>query len=124
MFVDTKRVEVRDDKGNVIGIRRKMDLGAVSYIQGVEPRERLIELYAVNIIDWSGPDFAGVPCTPENIRRLDYDEPILEQVGDKIAELNPKLSGRQPADPLPATTPAESTSRANGHRPAALTTST
>lgn len=104
MFVDTSRIPVTADGEidhslvtpdlDVIYIRKKMDFGtvqkvisAMAKITGGDGASFDIGAYQLalaeqNILDWSGPAFAGVPCLPKNILRLDPTEPIL------IATLN------------------------------------
>lgn len=113
-FIQTDRVAVSDDAGNTVYVRRKMDLGAVSRIQGAKPGEGLVALYTANILAWSGPDFRGVDCTPENIEKIDPDDPFWVQVADRIAELNKK----GPASPLAVTTDGEHATPANETPPA------
>lgn len=104
-FIQTDRVPVRDDAGNTVWLRRKMDLGAISRVSTAREGNGLTALYAANILAWDGPDFKGIKCTPEEIEKIDPDDPFWEQVADKIAELNP----RKGVDgPLSATTPSES----------------
>ncbi len=95
-FIRTDRIAVSDDAGNTVWIRRKMDLGAVSRIQGAKQGESLIALYTANILGWDGPDFRGLDCTPETIETIDPNDPFWEKVADKIAELNK----RETSDPL------------------------
>jgi hypothetical protein len=90
MFIQTDRVPVTDDRGNTIWVRRKMDFGAAATIQATPMQDRIIATYVVNILGWDGPDFQGVACTEEAIRRLDPTDPLVDQVGRKIAELNPR----------------------------------
>lgn len=99
-FIATDRVAVSDDAGNTVFVRRRMDLGAVSRVQGARPGEQMIALYVANILAWSGPDFKGMPCTPETIETLDPNDPFWEQVATRIAELNK----REDIDPLAHTT--------------------
>lgn len=99
-FIQTDRVAVSDGAGNTVYVRRKMDLGAVSKIQGSKAGEELVTLYTANILAWSGPDFKGLECTPETIATIDPNDPFWEQVATKIAELN----AREPSDPLVSTT--------------------
>lgn len=99
MFIDTERVAVRDDRGNTIYVRRKMDFGAVSRIQGAPDDQRLIALYVANIVGWEGPDFQGVPCTAEHIARLDPNDPMVELIGNRIAELNPQKTSPKADSP-------------------------
>lgn len=89
-FIQTDRVAISDDAGNTVYIRRKMDLGAVSKVQGAAPGEQLVSLYVANILAWQGPDFRGIDCTPETIATIDPNDPFWERVATKIAELNVK----------------------------------
>lgn len=95
-FIATDRVAISDDAGNTVYVRRKMDLGAVSRVQGAKQGEQLIALYVTNILAWQGPDFKGMDCSPENIEKLDPNDPFWEQVATRIAELNK----RETSDPL------------------------
>lgn len=56
-----------------------------------EAAERLL---AILIAGWEGPDFAGVPCTPENIARLNIGDPLVQAAIQAYSEV---LSGL--ADP-------------------------
>ncbi len=96
MFVQTDRVPVSDEAGNTVYIKRKMSFGDVSKIQAAGKDDHLLALYVANIVDWQGPDFKGVDCTPENIALLDPNEPLIELVGNKIAELNPQKESPNP----------------------------
>ncbi len=96
MFVATDRVPVRDEAGNTVYVKRKMSFGDVSKVQGASAEDRLVVLYTANIVDWEGPDFQGTPCTAENIALLDPNEPLIELVGNKIAELNPQKQSPNP----------------------------
>lgn len=98
-FIATDRVAISDDAGNTVYVRRKMDLGAVSRVQGAKPGEQLIALYVSNILAWTGPDFKGMPCSPESIEKLDPNDPFWETVATRIAELNK----REDSDPLERT---------------------
>jgi hypothetical protein len=103
-FITTDRVAVSDDAGNTVYLRRKMDAGArLRTAEASTKGEALLTLYVTNILAWEGPDFKGIKCTPENIERMDMDDPFWERVGDKISELNPQLRGGDP-DPLASTT--------------------
>ena len=95
-FIKTDRLAVSDEAGNTVWVRRKMDLGAVSKIQGAKDGDELIMLYVANILGWTGPDFKGLDCTPEVIATIDPNDPFWELVANKIAELNT----REVADPL------------------------
>lgn len=130
----TDRVDVRDDAGNVIWVRRKMGWGIRNRVtsaaasiatSGGEARPDFDigayrnALLLVNILAWSGPDLDGKPITQDTIDDLD---PVLgEAVYDKIGELNPTQRATQKKDSTngiaagsPATRPvsrARSTSR-------------
>lgn len=52
-----------------------------------------------NIVGWEGPDFAGVACTPENIRKLDPTEPHVARVLEEIALRNRAKAGPSPKSP-------------------------
>lgn len=99
---------ISEEPPNVIFIRPKMDfatqkkvgaagfrLGAGSKPNELDLAENLIAMLVLNIVGWSGPQFDSVPCTPENIRRLDPDQPIVEKALEEIARRNSKA----PPDP-------------------------
>jgi hypothetical protein len=115
MFVSSEPVPVSvpDDPGNVIYIRPKMDFGTKQRVQAALLRVTAqdaaeatttpldvaagnIALLVYNIVRWEGPAFAGVPCTPANIERLDSDEPLVDAV---LAELNRRNQSREDRDP-------------------------
>lgn len=111
MFVDTSRVAVTEGGEidhasitpdmDVMYIRRKMDFGtrqkvisaAVAIAGGsgmeIDVGAFQLALAQYNILDWSGPSFAGVVCTPKAIARLDPDAPLLQAVLASIGERNP-----------------------------------
>lgn len=120
-FIQTDRVAVSDDAGNTVYIRRKMDLGAVSRIQGARPGEQLVQLYVANILAWEGPDFRGLACTPEVIATIDPNDPFWEQVANRIAELNPQKAATVP---LSSTTGDAPPLAVNGTTPSATGIST
>jgi len=104
---DTNEV-ISDQPPNVIFIRPKMDfatqkkVGAAGFKLGgagkpneLDLAENLIAMLVLNIVGWSGPLFDAVPCTPENIRRLDPDQPVVEKALEEIARRN----SRVPPDP-------------------------
>ncbi|HEU4328062.1 MAG TPA: hypothetical protein VFS21_33305 [Roseiflexaceae bacterium] len=125
-FVDTSRVpvsaqgEISHDAVtpdiDVMYIRRKMDFGTTQRVQsaavklsaGVEQNSEAnaqidvgswkLALAQYNILDWSGPSFAGRACTPKNIALLDPKFPVLEQALKSIGERN-KLEGESESDP-------------------------
>lgn len=115
MFVDTKaRVPVSLD-GNTIYIKAKMDFGTVAAVQdeikatGTESADMQFErlgsyrmaLLTNNIVGWEGPAFLDekgkvIPCTRENIRRLDPQDPLVEMVAAEIGERNRKPEAQDP----------------------------
>lgn len=126
-FVDTSKVAVSDD-ANTIYIKRRMDFGTKCRVEDTLTQMALkngevgsihftlgaqkLALAIHNIIGWIGPDFAGTPCTPENIERLDPDYPLLLKVQARITELNTSKEDLSPLDdtrdggtPTPASTP-------------------
>lgn len=106
-FIKTDRVGVSDDDGNTVYLRRKLDFGARLRITEASLKgESMIALYVQSILGWDGPDFKGIKCTPENIEKIDIDDPFWEKVGDKIAELNPNLQEAS-TNPLDSTTDGE-----------------
>lgn len=98
MFVDpNEKVPISDGK-NTIYIRAKMSVGvrakvedAIAMADGGTAKNigsYILALLENNILAWEGPDFEGVPCTVENIRRLDPDDPLVQKVRDEIARRN------------------------------------
>jgi hypothetical protein len=94
---------------NIIWIKAKMDMATDAKVKselmklGSDNKtleahlgENQMALLIHNIVRWEGPDFAGVPCTPENIRTLDPTEPHLTLVLDAIAERNRRTPGPSP----------------------------
>lgn len=91
---------ISDTKPNVIYILSKMnvsvkgrvtsELFTVGKAGDLEARLGANEtaLLVHNVVKWEGPDFDGVPCTPDNIRKLDPTEPHIEKVLEEIAERN------------------------------------
>ena len=41
-----------------------------------------------NIVKWEGPDFQDVPCTRQNIERIDPQDELWEKVAEEIGERN------------------------------------
>lgn len=118
MFVDS-RLETVTDGRNTIWIKAKMDLRTAGLVSADLARFGAATIIAHetclarrNIVRWAGPDFedgAGkiIPCTPEQVDKLDPNEPILAAVITKIRELNrPKEAEVTPeeaaADPTSA----------------------
>lgn len=103
-----------DAKPNVIWIKPKMDVATKGKVtsemfsmgKGGELEAKLganeTALLLHNVVRWEGPDFDAVPCTPENIRKLDPTEPHVAAVLEAIAERNksPKV---QRASATPST---------------------
>lgn len=122
-FIQTDRIAVSDDAGNTVYVRRKMDMGArLRVAEAAGNGETLVVLYQQNILAWEGPDFRGVKCTPENIEKIDVDDPFWTKVGDKIGELNKHLWEGSP-DPLAPTTAGETTTAESTTAAADSTTS-
>lgn len=113
MFVQTDRVPISDDRGNTIFIKPKMDYGTRNAVMSAGADARMDEkgnvvgakidigrqqnaLLVHNIVDWSGPDFEGVACTPVNKLRLDPDEPLVAEVLEEIARRNPQKQAPSP----------------------------
>jgi hypothetical protein len=113
MFIDPNDlVEVSDEKGNSIWIKARMDAGTQAAvldeasIRGArgdkpDPEDTQIgrigsyklALLICNIMRWEGPDFTDqkhrpIPCNRFNIRRLDLNQPLIQQVRERIGELN------------------------------------
>ena len=123
MFVDrNEKIGVSDEKGNTVFVRPKMDVGtsgrvtdAIASISrlgsqddGTEISLNLGSQNAVllvhNILDWQGPDFEDgrgrkVPCTRDNILRLDPDEPLVGLVLAEINRLNVRPVSPDPNSP-------------------------
>lgn len=107
MFVRGERVAVSLDGENTIYIRARMDYGTKQKVMrsfmrvgegagGKGSAEIDIAGYEYalmvnNIVAWTGPAFAAVACTEENIAKLDPDEPLLDAVLTEIAKRNPLL---------------------------------
>ena len=112
MFVNQTPVEITLD-GNTICIRPKMDfstknaamdaLAAISQDGGGKAAVAMhlgayqSALMVHNIVSWRGPAFVGFACTPENIAKLDPDEPLVVQVLEEIGRRNP-LGGESAAE--------------------------
>ena len=100
MFVSKEAVEVTEGE-NVILIRPKMDYGTRSRVMGaavqieagastgeVNVGAYQLALLTHNVLGWRGPAFEGVKCTPENVARLDPDEPLVARALEEIAARN------------------------------------
>lgn len=103
-FISEDKVPVflEDDPEHIIYIRPKMNVGVYNRAMskmatisasastqdtsiGLDIGAYNLALLTSNILGWAGPDFDSVPCTPENIERLDPDDPLLDRV---LAEIN------------------------------------
>lgn len=112
MFVTNEPVPVTDGV-NTIWVRARMDLGTYNQVQDALRRvgtggavelhlgEYNTALMVHNIVRWAGPDLDLVPCTPDSIRRLDPDEPLVALVLARIQELN--LARRDPKGKVSST---------------------
>ena len=139
MFIDVSKIAVTHGE-NTIFVKRKMDFGTTALVRDelfriglrnggkpdsvyVSQGAQELALLVHNIVGWEGPGFAGVPCTEENIKRLDPDEPIIAAVVAKINELNTKRAGEP--DPKSSMSGGEVSSTAGANpAPEPLTTST
>ena len=107
MFVNGETLPIADGP-NTITIRTKMDFGVYSAfmddllaISGpkLDITKHIgalnVALMVHNIVGWEGPGFLGpdgkttLPVTPENIRHLDPDDPLVERVLAEVQERNP-----------------------------------
>jgi hypothetical protein len=120
MFVDPNaRVPVTDGQ-NTIYIKARMDIDTRAAVQNeVRAAENEVTEETVvshigsyrramllhNIVAWEGPAFAGIPCTRENIGRLDPQEPLIVKVAQEIGRQN---APREAPDPN-AVTPSGDT---------------
>lgn len=77
----------KDAQGKVTGVE-ETDIGGY-----------LNALLVYNIVAWEGPDFDGLPCIPETIRRLPANEPFIERVRNEIAVRNKKQASPNPKSP-------------------------
>lgn len=119
MFVNTDRVAISEDGENIIFIKPKMnietkncvmdDLVAITGTSGNDDAQVQMHMGAYstallvhNVVDWVGPAFAGVKCIPQNIRRLDPDEPLVAMVLDAITQRNPIRRSPDPKSPATA----------------------
>jgi hypothetical protein len=121
MFVRDQPVPITEGS-NTICIREKMSFGTKAACQDaladVSQREGgkaglalrfgayQAALLQHNILSWSGPAFDGVSCTPENIARLDPDEPLVQRVLEAIVERNPLQTQKEAGAQKKGTTSA------------------
>lgn len=106
---------------DVIFIRAKMDYGTTQRVIGAATKVMVqsgrrktartkakdmamdvgafqVALLVLNVLDWQGPSFVGVPCVPTNIERLDPSEPLVQRVLTEIGERNTHLLSGDEAD--------------------------
>jgi hypothetical protein len=112
---------ISESPPNVIYIRSKMDSDADARYKNVilgmgddgaiERNLGMLQLALLlaNIVSWSGPDLDSVPCTQENIRKLDPAEPHLALVLEEIARRN-----KRPEAPSPKSATASTSASAGG----------
>jgi len=97
---------VSDKPPNVVWIRARMDAATRGKVsgelvklgesgQGIEGHlgDGEVALLIHNIVRWEGPDFVDemgrpVPCTAEQIRKLDTRDPFIAEVLSQIGERN------------------------------------
>ena len=103
---------ISDVAPNVIYIKSKMDLATDARVKSelvkmagdnktmeMHLGENQLALLIHNIVKWEGPDLAQMPCTPENIRKLDPTEPHIVLVLDEIARRNARKAAPNPKSP-------------------------
>lgn len=94
---------------NTVYIRPKMDYGTLARVKmrakeatgGITLEQEAnfyidtwnLVLLEANIIRWEGPDFDGVPLTPDNIRKWNPDAPLLTEVLTRINNFNFRKDG-------------------------------
>lgn len=92
---------ISDQPPNIIWIRGRMDMkvsgkvkseligfGADGKTVEMRPGQNETALLIHNILRWEGPDLGMIPCTPENIQKLNPSEPHIRLVLEEIAERN------------------------------------
>lgn len=126
MFINPNQLVPVTLGQNTIWIKAKMDLGTRAAVQdeirasGIKVEQDL-EMHGIgsyrmalmrhNIKRWEGPDFLDengnpVPCSRENISRLDPNEPLVEKVAEEIGLRNQPAESPDPnaAAPTGSTT--------------------
>lgn len=117
MFIDpTQRVQVSDDRGNVVWVKAAMDAATRAAVQdeirarGLAVGETLevrgvgsyrLALLIHNVVAWEGPDFVDstgtkLACNRYWIERWNPRDPLYEQVAEKIGELNEPAESPDP----------------------------
>lgn len=116
------------EERNIIFIKPKMDFGTKQIVQDAVRKmtttgdgQMLTEieigagntaLLHHNVVRWQGPGFQAMPCTPENIDRLDPDLPLLERV---LEEINARNAPKEKDDPN-SQTKSTSESKSGSHK--------
>lgn len=103
---------ISDGAPNIIYIRARMDVETSGKVKNalfaVDEASQSLELRAGanetallihNIVRWEGPDLGQIPCTPENIRKLDPTEPHIALVLEEIAKRNKPKASPNPKSP-------------------------
>lgn len=115
-FIDTTRIPIVDGEDTFF-IKWKMDFGTKCLVEDTLTKMSIgtdtageimfsvgaqkLALAMYNIVGWKGPKFDSVPCTPENIKRLDPDYPVFVKAQDEISRRNTR---QETTDPNGSTT--------------------
>ncbi len=119
--------DVPFEERNTIFIKPKMDFGTLQRVRsaflhvsaGADGKSKgdmdwgayNSALLHNNITRWQGPGFQAMPCTPENIDRLDPDLPLLDKVLQEINERNKEKEAATDPNLLTSASPSASTRR-------------
>jgi hypothetical protein len=104
-FVSDQPAQIPEPDGpHGITIRPKMTMEVRARVASEVPDRtapdadvRAVQALLVhNILAWSGPDFDGVPCTADAIRRLDVSDPYIYLVLQEIQRRNTPKGGPDP----------------------------
>jgi hypothetical protein len=112
LFIKTDRIAVflEDDPDNIIFVLSKMNYGVKARLENEMAQitandaknvrftigSYQLALLRLNILDWQGPAFTGMKCTPENINLFDPDHPLIVKVLERISEQNRKKESPDP----------------------------
>lgn len=88
-----------EEQQRFITIRAKMDFGARARLNNLAIKTEKQEgacstdqyhlfLLEVNVLSWGGPGYIGVAVTPQNIHRLNPNDPLTVAAVEKIIEVN------------------------------------
>lgn len=135
-FIDTTRIPVTDGD-DTFYIKWKMDFGTKCLVEDTLTRMSFTEgtsgeiMFSVgaqklalamhNIVAWRGPKFDTVPCTAENIKRLDPDYPVFVKAQEEISRRNTR---QETIAPNASTTTGAPSTTVNGQQPVVASTST